>query len=237
VRSLGFTGAHVNRAARIEPVAKPGEVFASEEFAALAELGAEIERRASSKDHSAGTGFVCEYAGTMQLAKGYPGRFRIYRVLPKRIFAIEELARAAHQGYCAESKARGDTPTTNNALRPWEELPEDLRDANRAQVADIPNKLHMIGYELAPSHGLRPSEINLTDAQVEELAIREHDRWMNDRFIHGWTYSPRRDNARKYHPLLVSWDKLSEPEKEKDRDTIRNLPRLIERAGFRVRKV
>jgi class 3 adenylate cyclase/tetratricopeptide (TPR) repeat protein len=238
VRSLGFTGAHVNRAARIEPVAKPGEVFASEEFAALAELGAEIERRIADKDHSshAGTGFVCQYAGSMQLAKGYPGRFRIYRVLPKRIFAIEELAKAAHEGYRAESKARGDTPAANSSLRSWEELSEDLRDANRAQVADIPNKLGMIGYELAPSHGLRPSEIELTDSQIEELAIREHDRWMNDRMRHGWVYSPRRDNARKHHPLLIPWDQLSETEKEKDRDTIRNLPRLIERAGFRVRK-
>ncbi|MFZ3376266.1 MAG: RyR domain-containing protein [Chthoniobacterales bacterium] len=126
---------------------------------------------------------------------------------------------------------------TNSSLRLWEELSEDLRDANRAQVADIPNKLRMIGYELAPSHGLRPSEIKLTDAQVEELAIREHDRWINDRVRHDWTYSPRRDDARKHHPLLVPWDQLSEPEKEKDRDTIRNLPRLIERAGFRVRKL
>src|SRR4029079_7031723 len=33
VRRLGFTGSHVNRAARIEPIARPGEVFASEEFA------------------------------------------------------------------------------------------------------------------------------------------------------------------------------------------------------------
>ncbi|MFZ3376265.1 MAG: adenylate/guanylate cyclase domain-containing protein [Chthoniobacterales bacterium] len=86
-RRLGFTGAHVNRAARIEPVAKPGEVFASEEFAALAELGAEIERRNAGKDSGdssdAAAGFVCEYAGSMQLAKGYPGRFRIYRVLSR----------------------------------------------------------------------------------------------------------------------------------------------------------
>src|SRR4029079_1413799 len=86
VRRLGFTGAHVNRAARIEPVAKPGEVFTSEEFAALAELGSEIRRRgvagpshtlADGGDDETGAGFVCEYAGSMQLAKGYPGRFRI----------------------------------------------------------------------------------------------------------------------------------------------------------------
>jgi class 3 adenylate cyclase/tetratricopeptide (TPR) repeat protein len=241
VRRLIFSGAHVNRAARIEPVAEPGEVFASEEFTALAELDVEIDWRRADKGGSdrsdGGAGFVCEYAGTMQLAKHYPGRFRIYRVLPKRIFAVEELAKTSHERYCIEAKARGETPLTNRAMRPWEELPEDLKDANRAQVADIPNKLRLIGYELASSHGLHPAKIDLSDAQIEELAIREHYRWMNDRVRHGWTYGPRRDDARKYHPLLIPWEELSEPEREKDRDTIRHLPRLIEKTGFRVRQI
>jgi hypothetical protein len=116
-------------------------------------------------------------------------------------------------------------------------LSEDLRDASRAQVADIPNKLQQLGFELAPSHGLRASEIAISDADVEEMAIREHERWMTDRQHHGWTYSAQRDNARKHHPLLVPWEQLSEPEKEKDRDTIRNLPGLVERSGFRVRRI
>ena len=123
------------------------------------------------------------------------------------------------------------------AIRPWEELPEDLKDANHAQVADIPNKLRRLGYELAPSHGQPASTIKVTDAQLELLAIREHDRWMNDRLRHGWTFALERDNLRKHHPLLVPWDELSEVEKDKDRDTIRNLPRLIQKAGFRVRKL
>ncbi len=241
LRQLGFTGSHVSRAARIEPVTKAGEVFASEEFAALAELDAEITRRnaggAAGTGEEGGARFVCDYAGSMQLAKSYPGRFRIYRVLPKRVFAIEELAKTAHDLYLVEARARGETRETNVAIRPWEELPEDLKDANRAQVADIPNKLRRLGYELAPSHGLPASAIKKSDAQVEALAIREHDRWMNDRLRHGWTFALERDNLRKHHPLLVPWDELSEVEKDKDRDTIRNLPRLIQKAGFRVRKL
>jgi class 3 adenylate cyclase/tetratricopeptide (TPR) repeat protein len=238
VRQLGFTGAHVSRAARIEPVANPGEVFASEQFAALAELDAELGRPAgANRAEAADLGFVCEYAGTMKLAKGYPGRFRIYRVLPKRVFAVEELARAAHELYCIESHIRGETPATNVAMRPWEELTEDLREANRAQVVDIPNKLRGLGYELSASYGLDPKEIEMSDARVEELAIVEHDRWMKDRRDHGWTYAPTRDNRRKYHPLLVPWEQLNEVEKQKDRDTVRNLPRLIAKAGFTVRKI
>ena len=241
VRRLGFTGSHVNRAARIEPVTKPGQVFASEEFAALAEFGGEMQRRSrdsgNESDANADDGLVCEYAGTMQLAKGYPGRFRIYRVVRKRVLAVENLAKAYHESYCADARKRGETELTNSSLRPWDDLPDDRKQANRAAVADIPNKLRMLGFELAPSHGKRPTEIMITDADVERLAQYEHDRWMAERVRSGWTYAPKRDNARKHHDLLVPWDRLTEEAKEKDRDTIRNLPDLVDRAGFRVRPI
>ena len=51
-----FAGAHITRAARIEPVALPGQAFASEEFAALAADEQQM-------------GFRCEYVGQTQWAK------------------------------------------------------------------------------------------------------------------------------------------------------------------------
>ena len=192
-------------------------------------------RRNENGGEDDSAGFVCEYAGSKHLAKNYPGLFRIYRVLPKRVFAIEELAKAAHESYCAEARAGNETPSTNSAIRPWDELPEDLKEANRAQVSDIPNKLRMLGYELAPGHGMLPSEIKMSDQQIESLSILEHDRWMKNRVDQGWTYGSKRDNLRKLHPLIIPWEHLTEPEKEKDRDTVRNLPMLIQKAGFRVR--
>jgi class 3 adenylate cyclase/tetratricopeptide (TPR) repeat protein len=64
VRQISFTGAHVSRAARIEPIAHEGEAFTSEEFAALA-----------AADQS--KGFTCDLVGTTALAKSY-GLFRVY---------------------------------------------------------------------------------------------------------------------------------------------------------------
>ena len=64
VRQISFTGAHVSRAARIEPITHEGEVFASEEFAALA--AAEQSKC-----------FTCDLVGTTALAKSY-GLFRVY---------------------------------------------------------------------------------------------------------------------------------------------------------------
>jgi class 3 adenylate cyclase len=61
-----FTGVHVSRGARIEPKTPPGQVYASENFAAIA---------AAQKI----TDFRCEYVGRLPLAKGY-GTFGTYHV-------------------------------------------------------------------------------------------------------------------------------------------------------------
>jgi len=61
-----YIGAHVSRAARIEPIAPPGEVYASDAFAALA--------RTDQVD-----AFRCTYVGQTPLAKGY-GTFPTYVV-------------------------------------------------------------------------------------------------------------------------------------------------------------
>ena len=60
------TGAHVSRAARIEPIAPPGEVYASEAFAAVAAADNVNE-------------FQCDYVGVTPMAKGY-GEFATYHV-------------------------------------------------------------------------------------------------------------------------------------------------------------
>ncbi len=59
-------GAHVNQTARIEPIAPPGQVYASEAFAALAAAQNVSE-------------FTCEYAGQVPMAKAY-GIYPMYHV-------------------------------------------------------------------------------------------------------------------------------------------------------------
>lgn len=63
----GHTGIQISRAARIEPVTPPGQVYASEPFAALLALDDEARE------------FSCEYVGIVPLAKDY-GSFRTYRL-------------------------------------------------------------------------------------------------------------------------------------------------------------
>ena len=65
-QSPGYSGTHVSRAARIEPITPAGQVYASEAFAALS--AAERVR-----------GFTCDYVGRTPMAKGY-GTFPTYHV-------------------------------------------------------------------------------------------------------------------------------------------------------------
>ena len=70
---LNYLGAHVSRAARIEPITPAGEVYASREFAAVARA-------------EGATGFHCEYVGRTPLAKGY-GTAQMYVVRRDRFSA------------------------------------------------------------------------------------------------------------------------------------------------------
>jgi class 3 adenylate cyclase len=65
-----FIGAHVSRAARIEPITPPGEVYASQAFAVLA--------------RSEGVqSFSCSYVGQTPMAKAY-GTFPTYVLHPDK---------------------------------------------------------------------------------------------------------------------------------------------------------
>jgi class 3 adenylate cyclase len=66
IDKANYIGSHVNRAARIEPITPPGQIYATDAFAALAELD--------------GPGyFRFDYVGRIALAKGF-GEYPMYNV-------------------------------------------------------------------------------------------------------------------------------------------------------------
>jgi hypothetical protein len=65
------------------------------------------------------------------------------------------------------------------------------------------------------------------DLMMELLAQLEHRRWMADKYLAGYSYGEIRDEDRMLHPDLIPWEKLTEADKEKDRDNIRQIPHLL----------
>lgn len=71
---------------------------------------------------------------------------------------------------------------------------------------------------------------------IEPMAQNVHNCWMAGRIAEGWQYGPNRDDEKKEHPGIVSYEKLSEEEKEYDRQTVKaTLSYLIEN-GYEIRK-
>jgi hypothetical protein len=151
--------------------------------------------------------------------------------------AFEVIARGKHADYVRRELARGTNPDENEALRPWEELDEVYRESNRRFADGVASVLAGLGAELVPLAGREVGAAlpAVANDLLEELAIREHDRWVRDQLRDGWrpTTGPR-DSARRLHPLLVPWEQLGEAEREKDRDAIRALPALFASLGYEL---
>ena len=157
----------------------------------------------------------------------------VYSMAAIRTGTNEQLAMAIHATYLKHAEERGDTAATNDSVRPWDELPEYLKDSNREQAWDIGHKLAMVGLSAVPqpSSG-RP--VTLSAADVEKLAKAEHRRWMNERTAKGWRHGQTRDNDRKLHPDLVEWEYLSEDSRDKDREAVRAIPAHLAAAGLAI---
>jgi hypothetical protein len=146
----------------------------------------------------------------------------------------EILARAIHERYVREHRRRG-TPDDASAV-PWAELPGPLKESNRRQADHIGEKLAAIGCEIAPMHRHAIPPVQFSPAEVERLAIMEHERWVEERRGDGWTLSGTRDVAAKTSPYLVPWSQLPETVRDIDRDAARSLPSFLAQVGFAVRR-
>lgn len=145
---------------------------------------------------------------------------------------VELVARAIHEDYVRRKTGAQRGAAGDRSLAAWEDLPENLRDSNRAQAADIASKLRAISCEIAPKTDPRPPVRELAPEELEMLAKLEHDRWEAERRADGWVYGPTKDAASKQSPYLVPWEDLSDEVRDLDRDAVRAIPRLLDEAGF-----
>ena len=142
--------------------------------------------------------------------------------------SVDRLARAIHAAYIAAAPPA-------SAVTPWADLAETFREACRHQADHIGVKLAMIGLEAVPC--IEPVELGLDAETMERLAEIEHWRWCVSRWLDGWTLGETKDAERKITPYLVPYSQLSEEIKDYDRDTVRNIPALLLRAGLATRSL
>ena len=145
---------------------------------------------------------------------------------------VEQLAQAVHADYRKKFGGSGHASDVD-----WEVLEERFKEDNREQADDIGRKLASIEAVIVPSPRTLPA-FSLTDAEVEKLAEMEHARWMENKERAGIVWGPVRTS--KAHPDMRPWthvdktQELDEASKEKDRETIRGLPKMLEAENLAI---
>ena len=149
----------------------------------------------------------------------------------------EHLARAIHDDYGAIHQSRAEAAVTRNQvpggslLGPWDELPEEFRESNRAQARQIGEKLAVIGCLMVPVFD--PTlEFTFDDGELQLLARLEHERWMQERTAQGFEPGPARYG--RVRPDLVPWERLSDEARARNIQAVRRIPEMLARVGFQV---
>jgi voltage-gated potassium channel Kch len=149
---------------------------------------------------------------------------------------LDALARSIHEVYVREQGAKGDSASTNSTAVAWDDLPEDLRSSNRHAADHFAVKLRAVGCAMVRPTGGAAAE--LTRDEIEILSRMEHSRFCAERFLAGWRYDPKpKDPVRKTSPTLLPWDAIPDAEREKDREQVRAMPKIIAQAGWSVGRV
>lgn len=151
--------------------------------------------------------------------------------------SLDRVACAIHENWLietrhqiAEARARGDESLAKRheakgTFRPWEDLSEEQKGANRSQADHIPCKIRAAGFD--PKTVTKADWDQLTGETIEFLARMEHERWAAYYWMTGWTCAAERNEERKAHPNLVPYDDLDEPTKDYDRKAVRNLGQYL----------
>lgn len=146
----------------------------------------------------------------------------------------ELLAQAIHQGYVQDQLAAGKTVVDNPSMRAWHRLSDHLKNSNRKQADHIDVKLKMIGCELQAKPDGFISVLEFTESEIERLALVEHQRWLDQQRISGWTWGEQKDEVRRTNPNIVAWEELTEEVRCYNHDCIRRIPKVLARADFEI---
>lgn len=149
--------------------------------------------------------------------------------------ALDAMARTLHNAYLQTQLDAGGETAQNASLVRWSDLPVHKKKANQHAAAHIDVKLRISSCEARPlDDPITEVDFPPEDETMELLAQLEHRRWMADKYIAGYSYGPERDEDRMLHPDLIPWEQLTEADKQKDRDSIRQIPTMLSLQDLKV---
>ena len=83
------------------------------------------------------------------------------------------------------------------------------------------------------------SDVSLDDTLnelQEAIAENAHEIWSQNRLSEGWSYGPKRDDIKRENPDIVPYDRLSDKEKQYDREMAIMTIKLVKKLGYDIVK-
>ena len=150
---------------------------------------------------------------------------------------LDTMAKGLHKDYVRRRRDLHQQLVDDRSLRPWEQLDDDLIDSNRQLADHVPVKLRAIGCYRVRCGSEDPGipVKSFTPDQVMLLAKMEHQRWMAERFLAGWSPGPR-DVDKRSSPYLVEWENIPPEIQENDRRVADILPGVLASVGWEIRR-
>jgi hypothetical protein len=173
----------------------------------------------------------CEALDRLAVLSG--GMKRDSTIVPRPLLNnLERLAVAVHELFNQKQLER--YPDKPLSYPRFADLPDSLKYSNLRQARGIADKLRRMGWEMRPVGSAGSAVEGIPADVIEALAIYEHEEWVKERVSSGWIYGETKDVDKKQSPYLVPYEALSEEIKDLDRDTIRNIPLLLEMIGMGI---
>lgn len=153
---------------------------------------------------------------------------------------LDQGAAVAHEHY---NKGLGKKDAMSmrelqSAMKDWSDVLETYRAANRAVADAAMVKVWDAGFRPAVKGEKGETAIAVPPELVEQMARREHDRWMAERLMSGWRPTApgeARNNDLMTHDKIVGWDQLNEADRNNDIVQVRasmDVARIMHKEGF-----
>lgn len=132
----------------------------------------------------------------------------------------------------------GGLPASDDTARKrglWEDLSAFARESNIRSFATFARSLggltrrRSLGTDIGTPGGKMPAPLE-DPAEVDELAILEHESWVEHHKEYGFRSGLERKGKR--HPDMVDWDQLEPVDQDKDKESVRATNELLRALGF-----
>ena len=119
-------------------------------------------------------------------------------------------------------------------MRDWEQLDDDVIDSNRQAADHISAKLRAVGCRPVERKSDSIESFEFEPNEIELLAKMEHQRWMAERYLAGWSFGDPKDDVNLISPYLVPWEHIPDNIRNYDRVPVRTLPDVVRQGGWEI---